>query len=76
MRQRLRLAFALLHRPSCLLLDEPGSHLDLEGRDRVDRIVHEHGSAGIVVLATNDPREWELAQERIELRARGLGHSA
>jgi heme exporter protein A len=76
MRQRLRLAFALLHRPKVLLLDEPGSHLDQDGRDRVERIVHDHAAAGVVILATNDPREWELAGERIELRVRGLGHPA
>jgi heme exporter protein A len=75
-RQRLRLAFALLHRPPVLLLDEPGSHLDHDGRECVERIVKDHAATGIVVLATNDAREWELAGERIELRVRGLGHPA
>jgi heme exporter protein A len=76
MKQRLRLAFAVLHRPPLLLLDEPGSHLDDEGRAVVERIVDEQARAGLVVIATNEPREWGLAAERIELRGHGLGHPA
>jgi len=76
MKQRLRLAFALLHRPPLLLLDEPGSHLDEEGRVMVERLVHEEARAGLVVIATNETREWGLAAQRIELRGRGLGHPA
>ncbi len=30
----------------------------------------------LVLIATNDEREWRLAGERIELRGRGLGHPA
>ncbi len=76
MKQRLRLAFALLHRPPVLLLDEPGSHLDDEGRALVDRVVDEERRSGLVVIATNEEREWRLAAERIELRGRGLGDPA
>jgi len=76
MRQRLRLAFAVLHRPPLLLLDEPGSHLDEEGRRLVERIVEEESRAGLVVIATNETRESGLAARRIELRGRGLGHPA
>jgi heme exporter protein A len=76
MTQRLRLAFALLLRPPLLLLDEPGSHLDEEGRTLVERIVDEEARAGLVVIATNESREWGLAAQRIELRGRGLGHPA
>ena len=74
--QRLRLAFALLHRPPVLLLDEPGSHLDEEGRTMLARLVGEERSQALVLIATNDEREWRLAEQRIELRGRGLGHSA
>jgi ABC-type multidrug transport system ATPase subunit len=73
MKQRLRLAFALLERPALLLLDEPGSHLDDEGRAMVARVISEQSRAGLVILATNDEREWRLATQRIELRRRGLG---
>jgi heme exporter protein A len=76
MTQRLRLAFALLLRPPLLLLDEPGSHLDEEGRALVERIVDEESRTGLVVIATNESREWGLAAQRIELRGRGLGRPA
>jgi heme exporter protein A len=73
MQQRLRLAFALLGGPALLLLDEPGSHLDDEGRATVARVVDEQARTGLVILATNDEREMKLGAQRIELRRRGLG---
>ena len=73
MKQRLRLAFAVLHRPALLMLDEPGSHLDEAGRAVVARLVQSHARSGLVLIATNDPQEMTLAQRRIELRGRGLG---
>jgi len=74
--QRLRLAFAILSRPPVLLLDEPGSHLDDAGRAVRDAIVSEYRARALVVLATNDEREWRDADERFELRGRGLGRPA
>jgi heme exporter protein A len=76
MKQRLRLGFALLRRPPVLLLDEPGSHLDEEGRGLVARLVDDQRARGIAIIATNDEREWRLAGQRIELRSGGLGHPA
>ena len=76
MRQRLRLAFALLHRPPVLLLDEPGSHLDEDGRAMVARVVREQRAHGLVLIATNDERERKLAERTIELHGRGLGDPA
>jgi len=76
LRQRLRLAFALLHAPAVLLLDEPGSHLDEEGRALVGRLVHEQRERALVLIATNDERESRLAERVFELRGRGVGHPA
>lgn len=76
MKQRLRLAFALLHRPPVLLLDEPGAHMDEEGRQVMEAFVAGHARTGLVLIATNEEREWRLAERRIELAGRGLGDPA
>lgn len=57
MAQRLRYAYALLHRPPVLLLDEPTVTLDERGAEVVDRVIARQRRHGIVVIATNDPRE-------------------
>src|SRR5262249_6362239 len=67
MKQRLGLAFALLHSPPILMLDEPGSHLDDTGREVVREVVAHQAARGIVLLATNDPGEIQLAERRLEL---------
>jgi len=57
MKQRLKLAFATLHQPHVLLLDEPGSNLDDAGDDVVRQLVQQQRGRGLCVLATNDERE-------------------
>lgn len=57
MRQRLKYACALLHRPGLLLLDEPGANMDEAGRAIVEEVIVRQRRHGLVVLATNDPRE-------------------
>ena len=57
MAQRLRYAYALLHNPPLLLLDEPTVTLDERGAALVERVVAAQRARGIAVIATNDPRE-------------------
>ena len=66
-RQRLKLAYSVLSGPAVLLLDEPGSNLDEAGHRAVASIVAEQRGRGSVVLATNDPAELALADERVTL---------
>ena len=73
LRQRLRLAFAILGDPPVLLLDEPGSHLDEPGRMQLDALLARRRTVARVLVATNEPREWSLADERIPLGAHDLG---
>ncbi|MFM7231200.1 MAG: ATP-binding cassette domain-containing protein [bacterium] len=69
MKQRLRIAFAVLHDPAVLLLDEPGSHLDDHGRGVVRAVVERHAARGLVLIATNDPAESALATRGVALDA-------
>lgn len=57
MRVRLKYAAALQPRPRFLLLDEPTAMLDERGAEIVDAIIAEQRARGVLVLATNDPRE-------------------
>ena len=57
MLQRLRYALALVHRPGVLILDEPMTNLDEAGIALVGEIVERAACEGIVVIATNDPRD-------------------
>ncbi len=65
MRQRLRLATALLHDPPALLLDEPGATLDAGGRALVASLVAD--ASRVVVVATNDPAEAALCARTLSL---------
>ena len=67
MKQRVKLAQAVIHEPGVLLLDEPSSNLDTAGHDAVARLVDRFRSRAAVAVATNDPREMAWGDARIEL---------
>lgn len=69
MAQRLRYAYALLHQPPVLILDEPTVTLDVHGAAVVDRLITEQRRHGLVVIATNDPRELRYADLVLRLGA-------
>jgi heme exporter protein A len=65
MKQRLKLAYALLHQPSFLFLDEPTTNLDQEGKDLVTGIIQDQKARGVVLLATNEAGEVERFGQQI-----------
>jgi ABC-type multidrug transport system ATPase subunit len=69
MRQRLRVAFALLFDPPILVLDEPMAGLDADGREMVQGVVERARAGGAVVLASNDERDFVRPDQRIDLSA-------
>jgi heme exporter protein A len=70
MKQRLKLAFSVLFDPPILLLDEPMLGLDSDGRAAVERIIDERRQAGVVVLASNDRRDFLAPEQTITLGSR------
>jgi heme exporter protein A len=61
MKQRLKYCAALLHQPSLLVLDEPSSNLDRYGIDAVRKFMEIQKQHGILVFATNDAEDLQLA---------------
>lgn len=69
MKQRMRLVFAILHRPPLLLLDEPISNLDTDGMRIVYDIVAEFRRHGAVIIATNDAEDIAQCDRSISVEA-------
>lgn len=67
MKQRLKLAQALLHEPPLLLLDEPGSNLDSQGIEVVEEILSKQRQSGVAIIASNEKREADYADRTINL---------
>ena len=67
MKQRVRLAFSLLLDPPVLLWDEPYSNLDAHGIDAARTLMNVRRETGLVILATNDRRDIEDADDEVSL---------
>jgi heme exporter protein A len=68
MKQRLKWAYALQGEPGALVLAEPGITLDADGFNLSGELVRSSKDSGVlVIIATNDTREIELGDERVNL---------
>ena len=67
MKQRLKFIFALMHSPQLLILDEPTSNLDAEGKEKVYSILIKEASSSIIIIASNDESDLEICSSRIQL---------
>ncbi|MBD3403882.1 ATP-binding cassette domain-containing protein [candidate division GN15 bacterium] len=63
MKQRLKYALALMNGPEFLLLDEPTSNLDDQGKAIVYEIIEEYAGRAVVVIATNESEEQRFASQ-------------
>jgi heme exporter protein A len=64
MRQRLAVCRCVLHEPSLLLLDEPDSNLDAEGRELVHRLIAPSPER-TRVLVSHDPERFRDEADRV-----------
>jgi heme exporter protein A len=67
MKQRLKFIFALLHQPRFLILDEPTSNLDNEGKEKVYKLVQNESCNNLIVIASNEDSDLRLCSSVIEL---------
>jgi heme exporter protein A len=68
MKQRMKFIFAMIHSPMILILDEPTSNLDEEGKASVYRMVNEQGAKSIVIVASNEKNDLDLCSTQIVLQ--------
>jgi ABC-2 type transport system ATP-binding protein len=71
MRQRLGLAQAILNRPPVLLLDEPVSALDPEGRRDVLEVIRRLGGGSTVLFSTHILNDVERVCDRVAILDHG-----
>jgi heme exporter protein A len=67
MKQRVKFIFALMHSPNLLMLDEPTSNLDDEGKNSVYELIKEEGDKNIVIVASNEKNDLEYCAETVYL---------
>ncbi len=67
MKQRLKLITALVNDPPVLALDEPGTSLDRDGRDRLYSFITSIREHRILIIATNEKEEGKLCSREIGL---------
>ncbi len=67
MMQRVKFIFALMHSPYLIILDEPTSNLDDEGKKSVYELIKEEGQKNIVLIASNEKNDLEFCSDIIYL---------
>ena len=67
MKQRLKYAVALSNKPDFLLIDEPSSGLDDSGKAMMTALIEEYRSGSIIIIATNEKEEYNLASRQCRL---------
>ncbi len=67
MKQRLKLAFALLNEPQLLLLDEPCSNLDKDGVEIVYKFAQYQRKNGMLIVATNEESDLTLCDSLVNI---------
>lgn len=67
MMRRLELARAMMHDPDILLLDEPTSGIDIDGKRIILDYISKLKGSKTIIIASHDPQEIELADRVVYL---------
>lgn len=67
MKQRVKLAQAILSNVQCVLLDEPCTNLDSAGIALYNHLVSEYCSDRLVIVSSNDPQEYSFCKHVLEV---------
>lgn len=68
MKQRMKFVFALIHKPQLLILDEPTSNLDEEGKSSAYDLIKAKAEKSIVIIASNEQADLNWCEEVLELK--------
>lgn len=67
MKQRLKLIFALSHKPDLLILDEPTSNLDDAGKEQFYSLISDYADKAVILIASNEKNDLALCSSCIKL---------
>lgn len=67
MKQRLKFIFALLHNPKLIILDEPTSNLDSEGKEKVYELISGGAKENLIIIASNEDSDLSLCGKVINI---------
>ncbi len=68
MKQRLKLAFSVLHDPDILVMDEPRMNLDSAGIEIMNEIALRQKKRGMLIIATNDEEDQRLCEKFLNIQ--------
>jgi len=67
MKQRLKLGLAILTKGDILLLDEPFTNLDVQGKEWCKNLINENLNNRTLLIASNDEEEYEICKDFLNL---------
>ena len=67
MKQRLKLALAILSDTPYLLLDEPTTNLDTEGVQWYRQLIEQYTAGRTLVIASNVDVDFDFCEERVHI---------